>query len=157
MLITSSRKPSAKTRILCKQLASFVNCEYVNRGKMSMHEVLHLADGEPFLIVGEYHGNPGSLAIFDAQGSCPLSVHITAVFPAGFKPARLKKVEPVIVGRGKLADAIAASLPFVHVTDIHHSRRIMVDDEKMDLIDSGKLLFRFRIKSTRIDHEGGLG
>ncbi|MCG7852848.1 MAG: rRNA maturation protein, partial [Methanosarcinaceae archaeon] len=74
MLITSSRKPSAITRILCKQLASFLNCDYINRGKKSIGEVLYLVEGETLLVAGEYHGNPGSITFFDGEGECFLSL-----------------------------------------------------------------------------------
>ena len=155
MLITSSRKPSNRTRTLCKYLATFFNCEYVNRGKMGMGEVLHLAHDDPLLIVGEFHGNPGSLAIYDGNGLCLLSIHMTVAYPVNLKFSKLKLVEPVIVGAGesklKLADAIASSLSLLSVDDPSYQRCIIVDNEMIDFIDSGNLLFKLKVKSLKLD------
>ena len=80
MLITSSRKPSIKTRTLCKELASFFQCESINRGKMGMKETLSLVADGPLLIVGEYHGNPGSLIFYAQDGRELLSIRISVTF-----------------------------------------------------------------------------
>ena len=153
MLITSSRKPSNRTRTLCKYLATFFNCEYVNRGKMGMGEVLHLAHDDPLLIVGEFHGNPGSLAIYDGKGLCLLSIHMTLSYPVNLKFSKLKLVEPVIVGTGKskLADAIASSLSLLSVDDPSNPRCVIVDNEIIDFIDSDTLLFKLKVKSLKLD------
>ncbi|MCO5381387.1 MAG: rRNA maturation protein [Methanosarcina barkeri] len=65
MLITSSRKPSAKTRTLCKLLSRFIAGRSMTRGKMGMQELLEFVEGGPLIVVGEYHGNPGELSFFD--------------------------------------------------------------------------------------------
>ena len=159
MLITSSRKPSNRTRTLCKHLATFLNCEYVNRGKMGMGEVLHLAHNNPLLIVGEFHGNPGSLAIYDGNGLCLLSIHMTVSYPENSKFSKLKLVEPVIVGTGrsklelKLADALASSLSLQRANVTSDPRYAMVYDDggMIDFIDSGNLLFKLKVKSLKLD------
>jgi U3 small nucleolar ribonucleoprotein protein IMP4 len=149
MLITSSRKPSAITRILCKQLASFLNCDYINRGKKSIGEVLYLVEGETLLVAGEYHGNPGSITFFDGEGECLLSLHINAAFPSGFKYTKLKDVKPVIEGTSKLASAIAAAFSLEHGDNTPYLRSIQVDDDKIDFFDSGNLILRLHVKSSR--------
>ena len=159
MLITSSRKPSNRTRTLCKYLATFFNCEYVNRGKMGMGEVLHLAHDDPLLIVGEFHGNPGSLAIYDSNGLCLLSIHMTVSYPENSKFSKLKLVEPVIVGTGrselnlKLADALASSLSLQRTNDTSDPRYAMVYDDggMIDFIDFGNVLFKIKVKSLKLD------
>lgn len=157
MLITSSRKPSAITRILCKQMASFLNCDYINRGKKGIGEVLYLAEGEPFLVVGEYHGNPGSMTVFDGEGKCLLSLQINAAFPSGFKYTKLKEVKPVIEGTSKLAGEVAAALSLEHGEDTSYLRSIQVDDDKIDFFDSSNLIFRLHVKgSGSNDGEGDL-
>lgn len=155
MLITSSRKPSAITRTLCKQLASFLNCDYINRGKKGIGEVIYLSEGGPLLVLGEYHGNPGSINVFDGEGECLLSVHINAAFPSGFKYTRLKVIKPVIVGTSELASAIASSFSLEYKEDASCLRSIRVNDDTIDFIDSGKLIFRLHIKGFRSDDGNG--
>lgn len=77
MLLTSSRKPSFKTKILCKKLALFCDAAYMTRGKMSMSEVLERGKGSVLVIVGEYHGNPGSLSFYDPAGRMFLSLRFS--------------------------------------------------------------------------------
>ena len=69
MLVTSSRKPSAKTRTLCKLLSRFIAGRSMTRGKMGMQELLEFAEGGPLIVVGEYHGNPGELSFYDETES----------------------------------------------------------------------------------------
>lgn len=153
MLITSSRKPSNRTRTLCKCLSTFFNCEYVNRGKMGMGEVLHLAHDDSLLIIGEFHGNPGSLAIYDGNGLCLLSIHMTVSDPDKLKFSKLKLVEPVIVGTGKskLADTISSSLSLLSADNPSNPRCVIVNDEIIDFIDSNTLLFKLKVKSLKLD------
>lgn len=155
MFITSSRKPSAITRILCKQMASFLNCDYINRGKKSIGEVLYLAEGINLLVVGEYHGNPGSITVFDEEGECLLSLHINAAFPSGFKYTKLKEMEPVIEGTSKLASAIAAAFSLEPGGNTSYLRSIQVVGDQIDFFDSSKLIFRLHVKSSRFNDGKG--
>jgi len=77
MLITSSRKPSFKTKIICKKLALFFDGAYMTRGKMPFSEVLERGEGSVLLVVGEYHGNPGSLSFYDSDSRPVLSVRFS--------------------------------------------------------------------------------
>lgn len=77
MLLTSSRKPSFKTKILCKKLALFCDAAYMTRGKMPMSEVLERGSGAVLCVVGEYHGNPGSLSFYDPSGRLFLSLRFS--------------------------------------------------------------------------------
>ncbi|MDV0447289.1 hypothetical protein MsAg5_11710 [Methanosarcinaceae archaeon Ag5] len=81
MLLTSSRKPSQKTKILCKKLALFFDAAYMNRGKMGFSDVLENGAGGVLLVVGEFHGNPGSLSFYDESGQPFLSVYISESYP----------------------------------------------------------------------------
>lgn len=151
MLITSSRKPSNRTRTLCKQLATFFNCDYINRGKMGMGEVLDLVHDNSLLIAGEFHGNPGSLAIYNDNGHCLISIHITVADPESLKFKKLKRIEPVIVGHDELANAMANHLSLQLMDDPLNSRCAVINDGIIDFIDSGKLLFKIKVKSLKLD------
>lgn len=67
MLVTSSRKPSAKTRTLCKLLSRFIAGRCISRGKMGMQELLEFAEGGPLIVIGEYTEIPGSLPFTTMQ------------------------------------------------------------------------------------------
>ncbi|MCZ7401480.1 MAG: hypothetical protein O8C61_04590 [Candidatus Methanoperedens sp.] len=94
MIITTARKPSSKTRIFCKHLGRFTGWAYVTRGKSSLQD---LAD-EPFLLVGEYKGNPGSFSFF-IHGKCVLSIRANVSLDKDI----MVGVEPVIQGNTPLA------------------------------------------------------
>ncbi|WNY26885.1 hypothetical protein [Methanolapillus ohkumae] len=81
LFMTSSRKPSQKTKILCKKLALFFDAAYMNRGKTSFSDILESASGSVLLVVGEFHGNPGSLSFYDAGGKPFLSVYVSESYP----------------------------------------------------------------------------
>lgn len=149
MLITSSRSPSANTRILCKYLGSFFNSDYITRGKMGLEELFHQAGGDPVMVVGQYHGNPGSFVVYDQDGECLLSVRMSLVHPGSFKYSPLKKIEPNIVGEGKLADLIVQHLSVHRTTDDCDQVCLKVNDEKIDFRYFDDLLFSFVVKSYR--------
>ncbi|MCL2142420.1 MAG: hypothetical protein FWH46_06080 [Methanimicrococcus sp.] len=90
MLLTSSRKPSFKTKILCKKLALFFDAPYMNRGKMSFSEVLEQGNGRILLVAGDYHGNPGSLSFYDANGKPFLSVYFSETNPDNVPQSELR-------------------------------------------------------------------
>ncbi len=66
MLLTTSRRTSQRTRTFCRELASlFPLCEYCNRGKKSVRDILvyALLHGHGHILVVETQdGNPSRLA-----------------------------------------------------------------------------------------------
>ncbi len=106
-------------------------------------------EGKTLLVVGEYHGNPGSITLFDGEGECLLSLPINAAFPSGFKYTKLKEVKPVIEGTSKLTSAIASAFSLEYGGNTPNLRSIQVDDDKIDFLDSNKLIFRMHVKSSR--------
>lgn len=70
MLITTSRKPSPRTRSFCRDLERVLhNFVYENRGKMNFEQVVERARerGERLVMVLEHMGNPGKLVFFDVS------------------------------------------------------------------------------------------
>lgn len=149
MFITSSRKPSAGTRTLCKHLASFFGCEYSNRGKMSMGEVLNLSHDTPFLIVGEYHGNPGSIVFYDPKGHCVLSLHIS-VLSAPISYSRSSGA--VIEGDNELVP-LMSDLLAEDADNNSLSLVLDISDNIMTFKEQEKTLFILKIKSYKV-YEG---
>ena len=71
MLISTSRKPSQKTRKFCKTLARTTDSTSVNRGKMNMRELLLKAlevDEFNLAIVNEIKGNPSRISFYSNKG-----------------------------------------------------------------------------------------
>ena len=86
MLITTSRKPSQKTRTFARSLQRVLNADYVNRGKMNLRDVLIKAiqsDSDRILIISEMKGNPSRIEILNNEGNSLLSVNITASITSG--------------------------------------------------------------------------
>ncbi len=116
MIITTARKPSPKTRIFCKHLGRFTGWEYVTRGKTSLESF----GDEPFLLVGEHKGNPGSFKFF-VKGDCVLSIHANVSLDNDIEPGEA----PLIEGDNALATAFAKatrlgkgkSSKVIHVND----------------------------------------
>lgn len=80
MFITTSRKPSGRTRSFCQSLSRALNTTYVNRGKMSFRDVLVKASDSGFekiAIVSQIKGNPSRIEIFDKNGEILLFLKIS--------------------------------------------------------------------------------
>lgn len=80
MFITTSRKPSGRTRSFCQSLSHTLNAKYENRGKMSFRDVLVKSTSLGFqkiLIVSQIKGNPSKIEIYDADGKILLFLKIT--------------------------------------------------------------------------------
>lgn len=80
MLISTSRKPSQKTRKFCKNFAHSTDSISVNRGKMNMRELLLKAlseDETNLAIVNEIKGNPSRITFYSNKGEILLIVLIS--------------------------------------------------------------------------------
>ena len=77
MLISTSRKPSSKTRAFSKNLSHALDCNYINRGKMSMRE-LQLKSSEEgsdtIALIYEMKGNPSKITFFSNDGEELLAI-----------------------------------------------------------------------------------
>lgn len=81
MLISTSRKPSPKTRKFCKNFAHATGSTYINRGKMNMRELLLRAleeDEVNVAVVNEIKGNPSKVTFYSNKGDTLLVMLITA-------------------------------------------------------------------------------
>lgn len=101
MLISTSRKPSQKTRKFCKNLAHATGSTSVNRGKMNMRELLLKAlevDEFNLAIVNELKGNPSRISFYSNKGGLLLTILISANNGDGkinIAPSQLKIVSEV--------------------------------------------------------------
>ena len=101
MLISTSRKPSQKTRKFCKNLAHSTDSTSVNRGKMNMRELLLRAldeDEVNLAIVNEIKGNPSRITFYSNKGDVLLSILISVTTTnerLNISPSQLKIVSEV--------------------------------------------------------------
>ena len=68
MLISSSRKPSQKTRSFCKNISNAFNYPYINRGKMSLRDLflkVNVLDENSLMLVYENKGNPSKITFYN--------------------------------------------------------------------------------------------
>ena len=101
MLISTSRKPSQKTRKFCKNFAHATGSTSVNRGKMNMRELLLKAldlDEINLAIVNEIRGNPSKITFYSNKGEVLLIVLISVAIDnerLNIVPSKLKVVSDV--------------------------------------------------------------
>jgi U3 small nucleolar ribonucleoprotein protein IMP4 len=80
MLITTSRKPSQRTRSFSRSLERVLNSKYINRGKMSIRDVLIRSSQLGFdntAVISEMKGNPSRIEIYGPKGESLVSMDIT--------------------------------------------------------------------------------
>lgn len=155
MLVTSSRKPSAKTRALCKLLSRFIASRSISRGKMGMQELLEFAEGKALIVVGEYHGNPGELSFYDNTGKLLFSLRFSDWYSEELDSYWFPNVKPVLTGKGEIADALESFFHFNRVESekvdqLPPNSLVMAAGEKeVDFTGNGKSLFKFNIKGFK--------
>ena len=72
MLISTSRKPSQKTRTFCKNLSHAFGFDYTNRGKSSLRDLLVKANQlghDKLVLVYQIKGNPSKLTFYDLESN----------------------------------------------------------------------------------------
>ncbi|MBE6500314.1 MAG: ribonucleotide-diphosphate reductase subunit beta [Methanobrevibacter thaueri] len=98
MLISTSRKPSQKTRKFCKHLARSTGSTSVNRGKMNMRELLLKAlevEECNIAVVNELKGNPSRISFYSNKGELLLTILIGVTLDnekTNIAPSKLKMV-----------------------------------------------------------------
>jgi U3 small nucleolar ribonucleoprotein protein IMP4 len=91
MLITTSRKPSQRTRTFCRSLERVLKVRCVNRGKMNIREVFLKAKEMGYqrvAIISEKNGNPSVIDVYrESEPLISLKVTVDLSLPRG----RMKK------------------------------------------------------------------
>ena len=80
MLISTSRKPSQKTRSFCKNLSHALDFTYVNRGKMNMKDLFLKSSQNNYdstILVYEIKGNPSKITFFSNNGDVKLAILVS--------------------------------------------------------------------------------
>ncbi len=91
MLITTSRKPSQRTRTFCRGLERVLIARCVNRGKMSLRDVFLKANemgAKRVMVISERDGNPNGMDIYvESELFASLKLTVDFSLPKG----RIKK------------------------------------------------------------------
>jgi U3 small nucleolar ribonucleoprotein protein IMP4 len=80
MLISTSRKPSQKTRSFCKNLSHALDFSYANRGKMNMRDLFLKSSQlnyDSTIMVYETKGNPSKITFFSNDGNEKLAILVS--------------------------------------------------------------------------------
>ena len=132
MLISTSRKPSQKTRKFCKNLARLTDSTSVNRGKMNMRELLLKAlevDEFNLAVVNEIKGNPSKITFYSNKGEILLVILISVVLDnekLNMAPSQLK-----IVSNIKKLDVLSDILDLDLVDKAEDNYILVSDDEDL--------------------------
>ncbi|VVB73358.1 putative Brix domain-containing ribosomal biogenesis protein [uncultured archaeon] len=150
MYITTSRKPSDSTRVLARNISSFLNSTYENRGKKSIEDVVSRARLLGFrrvLIISESKGNPNKLSFISiAKGWDWMSPEIlfsVATSQLKEKIGRIGKDAFVHAKNKDLADLFGAPEP-------------ATDDTVTVSIQNDSIAFKYEAKKLVLNIKGFL-
>lgn len=155
MLITTSRKPSAKTRTLCKLLSRVASGRCIARGKMGMQELVESAGGGALVVIGEYHGNPGELSFFDKAGKFLFSLRFADWYSKEIESYWFPDVQSVLTGKGEIAEAFESFFHFQRIESDKidqlpaRSVLIAVGEKEIDFRGDEKSLFKLNIRGFK--------
>ncbi|MDO5849376.1 MAG: ribonucleotide-diphosphate reductase subunit beta [Methanobrevibacter sp.] len=147
MLISTSRKPSPKTRKFCKNFAHATGSTYINRGKMNMREVLLRAleeDEVNVAIVNEIKGNPSKVTFYSNKGDILLAIVITASLTN--ERLHILPKDLTVVSRVKKLDILSKIFNF-ELVDKDNANYIFIDNGTDDLIATIEFFNKFGEKS----------
>ena len=109
MILTTSRKPSRRTRSLAKALARFMNWRYVQRGKLSLEELYSmLGKNENLAIIEEVKGNPAILKIVHPEKGEILKIRFNV---SNIVKVKMDDSPVVFVGKAPFDPLLLGALP----------------------------------------------
>ncbi len=142
MILTTSRKPSRKTRSFAKALSRFMDWRYVQRGKMSFRE---FESGELWMI-SELKGNPAFLSFYsNGKKLLELSISISNI-----KKAEIGRGEVVYFGeRYNFFGALPANLLEKFDRKPYFPKKIVENENELTFYIAGEVIFKMRILGIR--------
>ncbi|MCS7121883.1 MAG: rRNA maturation protein [Archaeoglobaceae archaeon] len=147
MILTTSRKPSRKTRSFAKVLARFTNWLYVNRGKMSLEDIRRLS--EDFVIVSEMRANPSAL-YFYRKGKPFLTIRISV---SSVKKVKISNEPAIFIGKAPFEPTLINALPQTSAAlkllrKVDFPKKIIVKDNKLKFYYKNNLIFILKLFSV---------
>ncbi len=145
MILTTSRKPSRKTRSLAKALSRFMNWKYIQRGKISFSEF----DNEELWVISELKGNPAFLSFYK-NGKKILEIAISV---SNIKKTEIENGEVVYFGnKYNFFGALPADLLEKFDRRPYFPKKIVEKNEELFFYIREEQIFKIRIiKITRFD------
>lgn len=116
---------------------------------MGLADIMSHSDDSHVVVVGDYHGSPGSLMFYDEEGAELLSIRMSMFYPDGYKYSNLKSMEPVLTGNGELGKMLSLYFCVPQAECDARSKCIRVENDRVEFLYSGRLLFRLNVKSYR--------
>ncbi|RLE46457.1 MAG: rRNA maturation protein [Candidatus Methanomethylicota archaeon] len=144
MLLTTSRKPSRKTRSLAKALARYLNWRYVNRGKMSLEDVFLL--DKHVAIIEEVKGNPAVLKLY-RDGKQHFMLRFNA---SNIKKVKMDDSPPVFVGNPPFDPLLFGAIPHSKaglklMRKVEFPKEIVVKDGRLYFYYKDELVFSLKV------------
>lgn len=150
MILTTSRKPSKKTRRLAKVLARFMNWSYLNRGKMNLEDLLSMGK---LAIIEEIKGNPAILKVYNNGEVLKIRFNVSNI-----NKVKMDKSPVVFIGKlpfdPLLLEAIPqtkAGIKFSRKMDVKKRIFVKWKDDNLFLVFTYENTELFRMKVLRID------
>jgi len=134
MQVTTSRKPSPKTRRFAKILAGFLAVPYVARGKR------RLDTDEVWMVVVEMHGNPEGLIKRSSGEEVTFRFAISSERPI----QKLKRRKPKVLGPSDEALPVAQFFDLEWASDAEVPRAIKLSHGAMEFVDRGETIIRLK-------------
>jgi U3 small nucleolar ribonucleoprotein protein IMP4 len=122
---------------------------------MGMQELMEFTQSDPFIVVGEYHGNPGELSFYDGSRKLLFSLRFVGWYSQIIDSYRFSDAKPMLIGHGEIAESFEFFFQFKRIErdkiDKFTSRSILIIIEGKDIyfMSSGKCLFSFIIKGFK--------
>lgn len=144
MILTTSRKPSRRTRSFAKALARFANWRYVNRGKMGLKDIVEIS--KDFVIVSETKANP-SFLWFYRNGEAVLRIRFTV---SNVKKVEMDDSPAVFIGKAPFDPTLINAIPQIPaskklIRKVDFPKKIFVKGEKLEFYYKNILVFTMKL------------
>ncbi|MEM0303375.1 MAG: rRNA maturation protein [Archaeoglobaceae archaeon] len=142
MILTTSRKPSRKTRSFAKALSRFLNWQYVQRGKISLKEF----ENECICMISEIKGNPAFLNFYE-YGEKVLEVFFSV---SNIKKVKIDRGEVIYFGTNyNFFRALPASLLEKFDKRPYFPKKIVEKGNELVFCIGEEPIFKIKVLSVR--------
>lgn len=151
MILTTSRKPSKKTRRLAKVLARFMNWSYLNRGKMNIEDLFSMGK---LAVIEEIKGNPAILKLYGESNKEILKIRFNV---SNINKIKMDKSPVVFIGKSPFDPLLLGAIPqtkagikFSRKMDVKKKIFVKWKDRNLFLIFTYENTELFRMKVIKI-------
>ncbi|MDI9609990.1 MAG: rRNA maturation protein [Archaeoglobales archaeon] len=142
MILTTSRKPSRKTRSFAKALSRFLNWQYVQRGKISLKEF----ENKRICVISEIKGNPAFLNFYDGDRKL-IEIFLSV---SNVKKTEIDRGEVVYFGdKYNFFEALPAKLLEKFDKRPHFLKKIVENGNELLFYIGEDLIFKIRVLGVR--------